>query len=200
MPRVRHHVRQRRLAEIGANRVAHPSHERVVRGEPHRDVDVLAAALRHRVQHTEVGENRIRRPLAMPLADQRDDGYAHGERLHRAIDPAVGQRIEHEVDQRVARLVFVFVAALRQEQQAIRERCLLPPPSAHRAGAARGCWVKTRASRPARAARTSRHNARQRRDSLSGPTNAPMTMASDAIPSDWRWNVCEAAGATDRQG
>ena len=90
-----------------------------VLGEAHGDVDVFAAALRDGLGHAEIREDRIRCPLAVAPADERDDRHTHVERLQRPVDAAIGHRVEHEVDDRVARLVLRVVAPLRQEQQAL---------------------------------------------------------------------------------
>ena len=55
----------------------------------------------------------------MAPPDQRDHRHAHRKRLERAVDVAERHRIEHDVDEPVARLVLRVVAALRQEQVAV---------------------------------------------------------------------------------
>ena len=62
---------------VGANVDRYCSYPRVV-GETGRDVRVFTAARGHRVRDTQVGENRIRRSLAVALALQRDDRAASG--------------------------------------------------------------------------------------------------------------------------
>ena len=42
----------------------------------------------------------------MPRAHKRYDRNRHGERLQRAVDATVGHRIEHKIDELVARLIF----------------------------------------------------------------------------------------------
>ena len=50
----------------------------------------------------------------MLAAHERHHGYAHVERLQRSVRAAVGHRVEREIHQRVARLVFRVVSSLRQ--------------------------------------------------------------------------------------
>ena len=121
-------------------------------------------------------EYDVRSPWRLP--DQRHDGHAHVERLQRAVDAAERHRVEHEVDERdsapgfprrrgpaAGRCSAVRGDAAGREQAQIRARSA--GLTGENASIARG----TRAS-------TSRHSARQRRDSFSGLTNAPMTTAS----------------------
>jgi len=68
-------ARNRRRAgrlESGRDRLAHLRRERRVLRQPHRKVDVLAARLRDRRGRAQVREDRVRRALAVPAADQRD--------------------------------------------------------------------------------------------------------------------------------
>ena len=75
------------------------------------------------------------RALAVPLADERDDRHAHVERFQRAVDAAVGHRVEHEVDDAVARLVLrrrrVPAAGRSRAPRAMPRRGDKPRDSAH---------------------------------------------------------------------
>ena len=175
-------IRERRPRKAGTDRGAHVAHEGGVLREPHGDVDVLGAALRDRLRDAEIGQDRIRAAFAVPLADERHDRHAHVERLERAVDAAEGHRIEHEVDEFVARLVLFVVAPLRQEEHPLRR-------DARRGGdpgvdrTQRGRVGENASFARGMRASTSRHRARQRRDSLRPVTKAPMTIASAAMPS-----------------
>src|SRR5258708_31000265 len=61
---VRDHVGQRRMFESRADRRPDLRHERRIRREPNRDLDILAAARRDGLHHPEVAHH----PLAAPLA------------------------------------------------------------------------------------------------------------------------------------
>ena len=138
------------------------------------------SALRHRLRHAEVREDRERRPLAVALADERHDRHAHVERLQRAVDAAEGHRVEHEVDQLVARLVLRVVAPLRQEEEPVgRDARRRGEPRHTSRGTPDSPARKTSRARGMRSS-TSRQSPRQRRDSLSGVTNAPIRIASAA--------------------
>ena len=121
-----------------ADRRATVGHERGVVGKAHGDVDIFAAAVRDGLGDAEIREDRVRSPLAVPAADERHDRHAHVERLERPVDAAVGHRVEHEVDDRVAGLVLRVVAALRQEQQALGGNSARPRRAAGRAHERRG--------------------------------------------------------------
>ena len=161
-------------------------------GEPACDVDVFLAGLRDRVGHAEVREDRIRRALAVTLADQRDDRHAHVERFERAVDAAERHRVEHEVDELVARLVLARRRAPAARSRGAPARCRLPRRCGHSASRNAGFVGENASCARGMRASTSRHRRRQRRDSLSAVTNAPIRIASAAMPSVARWNGCVA--------
>ena len=99
---------------------ANPHPELHVGCEPYGNVDVLAAAGGDRLAHTQVFEDAIRRALAVLLAAQGHHRHAHVERFESTVYATVRKRIERKVDHVVARLVFLVVAALRQQDDALQ--------------------------------------------------------------------------------
>jgi hypothetical protein len=125
------------------------------------------------------------------LAQQRDDGHLVSSASSVPLTPPAGW-IEHE-STTVASLL-LYRRALRQNS---RSRAM-PAAAASRSYIPENAGFTGEKASRARGMRasTSRHNARQRRDSFMPATNAPMTIVPSPMPSAVRWNGCSAAGAT----
>ena len=78
----------------------------------------------------------------------------------------------------------------------------MPAAAASRSYAGRSADCSGENAKRARGTRssTSRHSARQRRDSFIGVTNAPITNASAGMPERLRGRTGPSAGATRRYG